>query len=72
MEELAWLHERPALVRLFHPDDVPQPAARLPRPLTPEQDRLIQQELLRRNDLTSSALLLIRYTGICRNAVYQT
>jgi site-specific recombinase XerD len=64
MEELAWLHERPALVRLFHPDDVPQPAARLPRPLTPEQDRLIQQELLRRNDLTSNALLLIRYTGI--------
>ena len=64
MEELAWLHEQPALVRLFHPDDVPQPAARLPRPLTPEQDRLIQQELLRRNDLTSNALLLIRYTGI--------
>ena len=64
MEELAWLHDRPALVRLFHPDDVPQPAARLPRPLTPEQDRLIQQELLRRNDLTSNALLLIRYTGI--------
>jgi integrase len=64
MEELAWLHERPALFRLFHPDDVPQPAARLPRPLTPEQDRLIQQELLRRNDLTSNALLLIRYTGI--------
>jgi len=64
LEELAWLHERPALVRLLHPDDVPQPAARLPRPLTPEQDRLIQQELLRRNDLTSNALLLIRYTGI--------
>jgi site-specific recombinase XerD len=64
MEELAWLHERPALVRLFHPDDVPQPAARFPRPLTPEQDRLIQQELLRRNDVTSNALLLIRYTGI--------
>jgi integrase len=64
MEELAWLHERPSLVRLFHPDDVPQPAARFPRPLTPEQDRLIQQELLRRNDVTSNALLLIRYTGI--------
>lgn len=64
MEELAWLHERPALVRLFHPDDVPQPAARFPRPLTPEQDRLIQQELLRRNDVASNALLLIRHTGI--------
>jgi integrase len=64
MEELAWLYELPALVRLFHPDDVPQPAARFPRPLTPEQDRLIQQELLRRNDVASNALLLIRHTGI--------
>jgi integrase len=64
LEELAWLHERPALVRLFHPDDVPQPAARFPRPLTPEQDRLIQQELLRRNSVASNALLLVRHTGI--------
>lgn len=64
MEELAWLYELPALVRLFHPDDVPQPAARFPRPLTPEQDRLIQQELLQRNDVASNALLLIRHTGI--------
>jgi len=64
LEELAWLHELPALVRLFHPDDVPQPEARFPRPLTPEQDRLIQQELLRRNDVASNALLLIRHTGI--------
>jgi integrase len=64
MEELAWLNELPALVRLFHPDDVPQPAHRFPRPLTPEQDRLIQQELLRRNDVASNALLLIRHTGI--------
>jgi site-specific recombinase XerD len=64
MEELAWLHDLPALVRLFHPDDVPHPDARFPRPLTPEQDRLIQQELLRRNDVTSNALLLIRHTGM--------
>jgi site-specific recombinase XerD len=32
--------------------------------LTPEQDRLIQQELLRRNDFTSNALLLLRHTGM--------
>src|ERR1700757_3616127 len=63
-EKLAWLHDRPALVRLFHPDDLPQPDACFPRPLTPEQDRLIQQELLRRNDVASNALLLIRHTGI--------
>jgi len=64
IEELAWLHNLPALVRLFHPDDVPQRDDRFPRPLTPEQDRLIQQELLRRNDTASNALLLIRHTGI--------
>ena len=64
MEELAWLHDLPTLVRLFHPDDVPHPDARFPRPLTPEQDRLIQQELLRRNDIPSNALLLIRHTGM--------
>ena len=64
LEELAWLHEFPALVRLFHPDDVPQPDDRFPRPLTPEQERLIQQELLRRNDVASNTLLLIRHTGI--------
>jgi len=64
MEELAWLHDLPALVRLFHPDDVPHSDARFPRPLTPEQDRLIQQELLRRNDVPSNALLLIRHTGM--------
>ena len=63
-EELAWLHDLPALVRLFHPDDVPQPDARFPRPLTPEQDQPIQQELLRRNDVACNALLLIRHTGI--------
>jgi integrase len=43
---------------------VPQRDARFPRPLTPEQDRLIQEELLRRNDPASNALLLIRHTGI--------
>ena len=32
--------------------------------MTPEQDRLIQQELLRRNDVASNALLLIRHTGM--------
>jgi integrase len=64
MEELAWLHEFPSLVRLFHPDDIPPRNYRLPRPLSPEQDRLIQQELLRRNDVASNALLLVRHTGM--------
>ena len=64
LEELAWLHELPSLVRLFHPDDLPQQNYRLPRPLSPEQDRLIQEELLRRNDVASNALLLVRHTGM--------
>jgi site-specific recombinase XerD len=64
MEELAWLHEMPALARLFHPADIPRFDHRVPRPLTPEQDRLIQEELMRRNDVASNALLLVRQTGI--------
>lgn len=64
MEELAWLHEMPVLARLFHPDDIPRFDHRFPRPLTPEQDRLIQEELMRRNDVASNALLLVRHTGI--------
>jgi len=64
MEELAWLHEMPSLARLFHPDDIPRFDHRFPRPLTPEQDRLIQQQLMHRNDVASNALLLVRHTGI--------
>jgi len=64
LEELAWTHDLPALLRLLYPDDIPRPDARLPRPLTQEQDRLIQQELLRRSDLASNVLLLLRHTGM--------
>jgi integrase len=64
LEELAWTHDLPVLLRLLYPDDIPRPDARLPRPLTPEQDRLIQEELLRRNDLASNVLLLLRHTGM--------
>jgi len=64
MEELAWLHEMPSLARLFHPDDIPRFDHRFPRPLTPEQDRLIHQQLMHRNDVASNALLLVRHTGI--------
>jgi integrase len=64
LEELAWTHDLPVLLRLLKPDDVPRPDARLPRPLTSEQDRLLQQELLRRNDLASNVLLLLRHTGM--------
>ena len=36
----------------------------LPRPLTAEQDQLLQQEFLRRNDLGANVFLLIRHTGM--------
>ena len=64
LEELAWTQQLPALAHLLGRDDVPRKEHRLPRPLTPQQDQLIQQELLRRNDLVSNVLLLLRHTGM--------
>jgi integrase len=64
LEELAWTEEIPRLTRLIRADDIPRPDACLPRPLTAEQDQLVQQELLRRDDLVTNALLLLRHTGM--------
>jgi site-specific recombinase XerD len=64
LEELAWSKGVPLLTRLVRSDDIPRPDVCLPRPLTAEQDQLIQQELLRRNDRDSNALLLLRHTGM--------
>jgi site-specific recombinase XerD len=64
LDELAWTQQLPALAHLLARDDIPRKERHLPRPLTPEQDQLIQRELLRRDNLLSSALLLIRHTGM--------
>jgi integrase len=64
LEELAWSEDIPALARIILRQDTPRPKRYLPRPLTAEQDVLVQQELLRRNDRYSNALLLIRHTGM--------
>ena len=64
LEELAWTQQLPALAHLLVRDDVPRAEHCLPRPLTQEQDQLIQQELWRRNDFHSNVLLLLRYTGM--------
>jgi len=64
LEELAWTKGIPHLTHLVHSDDIPRRDQDLPRPLTPEQDRLIQQELLRRDDRDSNAFLLLRHTGM--------
>jgi integrase len=64
LEDLAWTEQLPALAHLVTANDVPRRDHYLPRSLTPTQDESIQQELLRRNDLTSNALLLLRHTGM--------
>jgi site-specific recombinase XerD len=64
LEEIAWTEQLPALAHLLGRDDVPHKEHHLPRPLTPEQDQLVQQELVRRNDLASNVLLLLRHTGM--------
>jgi integrase len=64
LEELAWTQGIPGLTRLVRADDIPRPDTCLPRPLTVEQDQLIQRELLRRDDWHSNALLLLRHTGM--------
>jgi integrase len=62
--ELAWMEQLPELAHLIHTQDIPRLPHRLPRPLTAEQDGLLQQEFLRRNDLGANAFLLIRHTGM--------
>jgi site-specific recombinase XerD len=49
---------------LILPEDFPPQPRYLPRALSPEEDRQLQQELSRTNDLLSNALLLTRATGI--------
>ena len=64
LEELARTAQLPDLAHLIRREDLPRTPQRLPRPLTAEQDRLLQQELLRRNDLPANVFLLLRHTGM--------
>jgi integrase len=64
LEELAWTAQLPDLAHLIRREDVPRAPQRLPRALTAQQDQLIQQELLRRNDLPANVFLLLRHTGM--------
>jgi site-specific recombinase XerD len=49
---------------LIRREDFPPVPRHLPRPLSPPEDQLVQQELRRTDDLYANALLLIRATGI--------
>ena len=62
--ELAWSEQLVELARLIRREDIPRAPQRLPRPLTTEQDQLLQKEFLRRNDLGGNVFLLIRHTGM--------
>jgi hypothetical protein len=64
LEELAWNEQMPDLAHLLRHDDCPRRERKIPRPLTAEHDQLLQQELIRRNDPASNALLLLRHTGM--------
>ena len=63
-EELAGTEGLPVLAHLVLHQDTPRREHYLPRPLMLDQDRLIQQELLRRDDRNSNAFLLLRHTGM--------
>ena len=62
--ELAWTQQLAALAHLIRREDFPRPPQKLPRPLTAQQDQLLQQEFLHRNDLGGNVFLLIRHTGM--------
>jgi integrase len=62
--ELAWTHQLPEFAHLIRREDIPRTPQTLPRPLTAEQDHLLQQELLRRNDLGGNVFLMLRHTGM--------
>jgi site-specific recombinase XerD len=64
LEELAWTQDLPILARLVLRQDIPRQKHYLPRPLTADQDQLVQQELSRRNDRNSNVFLLLRHTGM--------
>lgn len=54
-------HLQPGLII---PQDLPTLPEYLPRPLSPDDDRRLQDELRRKDDLYSNALLLTRLSGI--------
>ena len=62
--ELAWTNQVAELAHLLRREDIPRTPQSLPRPLTAEQDQLLEQEFRRRNDLGGNVFLLLRYTGM--------
>jgi site-specific recombinase XerD len=49
---------------LIRPEDLPRPDVYLPKPLSPQDDRLLDQQLRAQDNLRSNTLLLLRATGM--------
>jgi site-specific recombinase XerD len=62
--EIARINHLPELAHLLLREDIPRSPHTLPRPLTAEQDQILQHEFLRRNDLGGNVFLLLRHTGM--------
>jgi len=62
--ELARTSHLAELADLLLREDIPRSPHTLPRPLTAQQDQLLQQEFTLRNDLGGNVFLLLRYTGM--------
>jgi hypothetical protein len=71
LEELAWTEDLPFLARLVLRHDTPRPEQYLPRPLTADQDKIIQEELLRRDDRTVT-LFFSSATPVCASVSAST
>jgi site-specific recombinase XerD len=54
----------PLQPNLIRREDFPPPTRYLPRPLSPEDDQQLQQQLRHLDNLEANALLLIRFTGM--------
>jgi site-specific recombinase XerD len=62
--ELARTSHLAELAHVLLREDIPRSPHTLPRPLTAEQDQLLMQEFMRRNDLGGNVFLLLRATGM--------
>jgi len=62
--EMARANHLPELAHLLLREDIPRSPHTLPRPLTADQDQILQQDFLRRNDLGGNVFLLLRHTGM--------
>jgi site-specific recombinase XerD len=64
LNDLAAMDNRSPRESLFQRGDLPHLDRYLPKPLSPEDDQLLQRQLSKRGTLHSNALLLMRATGM--------